>query len=112
MKVIEGGFGKAEEEEAPKPTASDTCQAMADMLSEMEDSDEFAEEGDMVFTDPECLVILAWKGVPALIGNNVEDLNRVAVLLDFAKADVLGAIAYAEAQETGIYEEEDDETIH
>ena len=106
MKVIEGGFGKQEEEEN-KPSASDVCQAMADMLSDMEEEE--------TFTEPECLVILAWKGVPALIGNNVEDLNRISVLLDFAKADVLGAIAVAEAEETGIYDtgdDDDDDTIH
>jgi hypothetical protein len=104
MKVIEGKFGKEEEEEVKQASASDTCQAMADMLSEMEDEE--------VFTEPECIVILAWKGVPALIGNNVEDLNRLSVLIDFAKADVLGAIAAQEAEETGIYGDEDDDTIH
>ncbi len=104
MKVIEGGFGKPEEEEERQASASDTCQATADMLSEMEEED--------IFTEPECLIILAWKGVPALIVNNVEDLNRVSVLLDFAKADVLGAIAVKEAEETGIYEGDDDDTLH
>jgi len=103
MKVIEGGFGKPEEEEL-RASASETCQAMSDMLTEMEEEE--------VYTDPECVVILAWKGVPALIGNNVEDLNRIAVLLDFAKADVLGAIAVQEAEETGIYGDDDDDTVH
>ncbi len=104
MKVIDGGFGKKEEQEEQIATASDACQAVADMLSDMEMDAE-------TFTEPECVILLAWKGVPALIAGNVESEERVSCLLDFAKMDVLGAIANREAQETGIYGDDDD-TVH
>lgn len=103
MKVIEGGFGK-QDEDTEEPLGSDVFQSFADMLSDMEEAEEYIE--------PIVMAVVAWPGVPALIGSNVEDTKELCVLTDFMKMDLLNLIAYKEAEATGIYEEDDDDTIH
>ena len=103
MKVIEGGFGKPEEKEE-QPLGSDVFQSYADMLSEMEEEENYVE--------PVVLAIVAWPGVPCLIGSNTKDSAYVNAVLDFSKHEVLNCIATKEAVEAGIFEEEDDDTIH
>ena len=105
MKVIEGGFGKPEEEDKERAEGSDVFQAFADMLSDMEEAEEYIK--------PEVMAVVFWPGTPSLVGSNVEDTNRVAVLTDFLKADMLTLLAEQEAESSGIYDYgDDDDTLH
>ena len=105
MKVIEGGFGK-KDEDTEESLGSDVFQSYADMLSDMEEAEEFIQ--------PIVMAVVAWPGVPVLIGSNIEDTKELCVLTDFIKLDLLNVIAYKEAEATGIFEDDDDgdDTIH
>lgn len=107
MKVIEGGFGKRTEEEEEQAQGSDVFQAFADMLSDMEEEEEYVQ--------PTVMAIVSWPGVPSLMGSNSEDSVYLNAVLDFCKQDMLQLIAIKEAEETGIYdtgEDDGDDTIH
>ena len=106
MKVIEGGFGRREEEEE-QAKGSDVFQSFADMLSDMEEEEEYVQ--------PVVMAVVAWPGVPSLIGSNTDDSVYLNAILDFCKQDILQLIAIKEAEQTGIYdtgEDDGDDTIH
>jgi len=100
VKVIEGKFGKGDEERPVK--ASDVFQSLADMYSQMED-----EAGD-AWIEPSIVVSTFFPMSSAIVSSNELDLYKIMGLLEFAKQDMMAAICQAEAQENGY----DDETVH
>ncbi|MDB2596637.1 hypothetical protein N9Y23_10005 [Pseudomonadales bacterium] len=97
---------KVEEEEKPEVRGSDVVQEAADMLSSLEEAEEYME--------PEVLVAIFYPGQPSVVISGVEDTNRVYVLTDFLKAELQSLIAYKDAVAAGLVveEEEYDPTIH
>ena len=96
LKVIEGNFG---EKHSMMP-ASDMLQAAADYMSTKED-----EEG----IEAEVVIIIQMKGEASLRSSNADE-NRMAILLDFAKWDLITAMVNEEYAE--VYGEDDDDTTH
>lgn len=95
---------KVEEEKDVR--GSDVFQEAADLLSSMEEADEYME--------PEVLAAIFYPGQPSVVISGVEDTNRVYVLTDFLKAELQALIAYKDAVAAGLVPEEDeyDPTVH
>ncbi len=98
---------KDKEEEVTPPRGSDVFQEAADLLSAMEEAEEYME--------PEVLAAVFFPGQPSVVISGVEDTNRVYVLTDFLKAELQSLIAYKDAVSAGLIEEEEDDdptTLH
>ena len=97
---------KVEKEEETKMRGSDVFQEAADLLTSLEEAEEYVE--------PEVIAAIFYPGQPSVVISGVEDTNRVYVLADFLKAELQSLIAYKDAVAAGLVEEEeiDDPTIH